>query len=235
MESSKVNLEKIAQIISQARVSSGKSLKSCADAIGATGSRYKKIESGELSPSLPELETLSYLFNIPLSKFIGDQEFEIPNPTISNLSHLVEIRNSVIGTLLQIERERKNITLKEMSERCTISRSRLKRYESGILEIPVSDLQKITDILSMDLSVFFDQNSPIGIWQKSQQNQQAFLAFPVDLQAFIIDPVNLPYMEFAQKLKGFQPEDLRVMSAAIQLILQNLPSNQNSEPDLANQ
>ena len=235
MESFKVELETIAQKISQARINSGKSLKSCADAIGTTGSHYKKIESGELSPTLPELETLSYLFNVSLSGFFGKQEIGIPTPAISNLSHLIEIRNSVIGTLLQIERERKNITLKEMSERCGISRSRLKRYESGATGIPVNDLLIIAEILSMDLDAFFDRNSSIGIWQKSQQTLQAFLALPADLQVFITDPANLPYMEFAQKLKGFQPKDLGVMSAAIQLILQNLPPNQNSEPDQTNQ
>ncbi|MGV8027041.1 MAG: helix-turn-helix domain-containing protein [Anaerolineaceae bacterium] len=229
MGSFEVDLENIAQKISQARIDSGKYLKSCAEAIGSTTSHYKKIESAELVPSLPELETLSYLFNVSLSGFIGKQENINLNPTISNLSYLVEIRNSVIGTLLLIERERKNISLKEMSERCALTHSRLKHYESGEMGIPLNDLLKITEVLAIGLDSFFDKSSPISIWQKSEQSLQAFLSLPADLQVFITDPANLPYMEFAQKLKDLQPEDLRVMSAAIQLILQNLSSNQNPE------
>lgn len=234
MGSFEVDLETIAHKISQTRLNCGKSMKNCADAIGTTVSHYKKIENGELFPTLPELETLSCFLNVPLLGFIENQEIGNTTPNISNLFHLIEIRNSVIGTLLQIERERKNIPLKEMAERCAMQRSRLKRYESGVSGIPLNDLMKMAEVLSMDLDIFFDKNSPIGIWQKSQQTLQAFLALPADLQVFITDPINFPYLELAQKLKGFQPEDLGIMSGAIQLILQNLPANQNPEPDQNN-
>ncbi|RJQ41661.1 MAG: transcriptional regulator [Anaerolineaceae bacterium] len=229
MESYKVELETIAQKLTQSRLNCGKSMKNCADAIGTTVSRYKKIESGELIPTLPELETLSYFFNVPMIALIGKQEGKqetssaAPNP--NTLFHLVEIRNSVIGTLLQIEREKKSITLKDMAARCEITRSRMKRYESGLSGIPLNDLLKIAAVLSIDLNAFFDRNSPIGIWQKSQQTLLAFLALPAEIQDFVTDRTNLPYLELAQKMKNLRPEDLEVMSEAIQLILQNLPLN----------
>ncbi len=235
MGSYKAELETISQKLTQARFHCGKSMRDCANAIGTTSTHYKKIEYGDIFPTLPELEALSHFLNVSLLGLIGDQEISDLIANTSNSSHLIEIRNSVIGTLLQIERERKNIPLKEMAERCAMQRSRLKRYESGASGIPLNDLMKMAEVLSMDLDTFFDKNSPIGIWQKSQQTLQAFFALPVDVQVFITDPANLPYLELAQKLKGFQPEDLGIMSDAIQLILQNLPAKQNTEPDQNNQ
>jgi len=229
----KADAEIIAQKLTQARFACGKSMKDCAAAIATSNAHYKKIECGEILPTLPELETLSYFLNIPLSSLLGNQRIVAVTVSLGNSARFIEIRNSAIGTLLQIEREKKAITLKEMAERSEIQRSRLKRYESGTIGIPIHDLLKMAEVLSIDPAIFFDKNSPIGLWQSSQQTLQAFLAQPSDLQEFIIDPANLPYLELAQKLKGLQPQDLGAMAGAIQLILQNLPINQSGQTDQA--
>jgi hypothetical protein len=81
----------------------------------------------------------------------------------------------------------------------------------------------------MDLEAFFDKNSPIGIWQQSQQNIARFLALPTDVQDFISNPVNIPYLELAKTLKNLRSEDFNTLDNAIQLILKNLPSTQKSD------
>ena len=168
---------------------------------------------------------MTILESILLGALQGVTEF-LP---ISSSAHLIEIRNSVIGTLLQIERGKRNISLKETSKLCAISPSRLKKYESGSNGIPLDDLLKIANFLSMDIDVFLDKNSPIGIWQQDQQNILSFLTLPTDLQDFINDPANKPYLELAKALKNYKSEDLKTMADAIQLILQNLPAEQKPE------
>ena len=228
MESRNIDLETIPQKLQNARIHCGKSIKYCADLIGASVLHYKKIENGEVIPTLPELETITTFLSSPVSEIIENQERSLPTPPISNSIHLIEIRNSVIGTLLQIEREKRNISLKEVSELCSISRSRLRRYESGFLGIPLNDLLKLANFLSMELDAFFDKNSPVGIWQYSQQIITRFLALPTDLQEFISDPANMPYLELAKTLKNLRYEDFNTLNDAIQLILKNLPSTQKS-------
>lgn len=235
MGSYQANLEMIAQKLTQARFQSGKSMKDCAHAIGSTSAHYKKIECGEIYPTLPEMETLSYFLNVPLFELLSDHKSTDLLVKTGNTAHLIEIRNNVIGTLLQIERERKNIALVDLAKRCGIQRSRLKRYESGTTRIPVDDLLSLADALSIDLETFLDQNSAMGIWQKSQQNLRAFSSLPAHIQEFVTDPANPPYLELAQKLKGMQPKDLAAIAEAIQLMVQLLPKDPAQEPDQTQQ
>jgi len=229
MESRSIDLKSIAQKLHSIRMKCGKSINNCAEAIGASNHHYKKIESGEIQPTLPELETLTAFLNISLFEIITDQEKSLTNPDISSSAHLIEIRDSVIGTLLQIEREKKNISLKETSELCAIPRSRLKSYESGSIGIPLDDLLKLANFLSMDVDIFLDLNSPIGIWQQDQQKILSLLTLPTELQDFICSSENKPYLELAQALKSLQPKDMETIVSAIQLIQQNLASKQNTE------
>jgi len=229
MESRSIDLQSVPQKLYNTRMKCGKSIKICAEAIGASIQHYKKIESGEIQPTLPELETLTAFLNISLFEIITGQGKSLTNPDISNSAHLLEIRDSVIGTLLQIEREKKNITLKETSKLCAISPSRLKRYESGTTGIPFDDLLKLANFLAIDIDVFMDKNSPIGIWQQDQQKALSLFALSTDLQDFICSPENEPYLELAQALKNLKSEDLETIANAIQLIQQNLASKQNTE------
>lgn len=229
MESRRIDLQSIAQKLQSTRMKCGKSIKNCADAIGVSSLYYKKFENGEIQLTLPELETLTAFLNISFFEIISDQEKSQISPDISSSAHLIEIRNSVIGTLLQIEREKRNISQKETSKLCAISPSRLRRYESGSTGIPLDDLLKLANFLSMDIDIFLDKNSPIGIWQQDQQNVLSFLTLPTDLQNFINDPANKPYLELTKALKNYKSEDLKTMADAIQLILQNLPMEQKPE------
>ncbi len=238
MELFDIELSAIAVNLHTAREKCGKTVKSCAAALGITNARYKKYESGELFPTLPELETLSYFMQIPLAELIHVQDggslCGAPIPDGDNLTHLMEIRDSVIGTLLQIERERNKFSLKTLATRCVIPVSRLKRWESGQNGIPMDELLRLTHELGIDVNTFFDVNSPIGIWQKKQQQIAAFLDLPQDLQAFVSNPENIAYISLANKMKELQPEDLENVSQALQLLVTKMSDDTpNSDPTKA--
>lgn len=226
MEFFDIELSAIAVNLRSAREKCGKTVKSCAAVLGITNARYKKYESGDLFPSLPELETLSYTLQMPLAALLSTQEDRQSSraaiPEEDNLVHLLKIRNSVIGTLLQIEREKSKLSFKTLATRCAIPVSRLKRWESGQNSIPLDDLISLTRELGIDLHTFSDVNSPVGSWQKQQQQINAFLELPQDLQTFICDPANIPYLSLANKMKELQPSDLKNVSQALQLLVTNI-------------
>lgn len=232
MEFFDIELSAIAVNLRDAREKCGKTVKSCAIALGVTSARYKKYESGDLFPSLPELETLSYTLQIPLAALLSTQEdsgsLRATIPEGDSLVHLLKIRNSVIGTLLQIEREKSKVALKTLAERCAVPVSRLKRWESGQIGIPLDELISLTHELGIDLNTFSDMNSPVGSWQEQQQQISAFLKLPQDLQAFICDPANAPYLSLANKMKELQPSDLENVSQALQLLVTKITDGAQS-------
>jgi len=234
MELFNPDLTVIAGNLTKAREKCGKTLKSCTDALGITSYRYKKYESGEILPTLSELESLSYFMNTPLTELIHTQADSEPsgitNPDEENLLHLIEIRDSVIGILLQIEIEKNELTLKSLANRCAIPVSRLKRWESGQDGIPLDDLLKLARELNIDPAAFLDVNSPIGLWQQQQQRISAFLNLPQEMQAFVSDPDNIPYLSLANMIKIIQPEDLENVSQTFQLLVEKL-SNEKQTPD----
>ncbi|NMB63035.1 MAG: helix-turn-helix domain-containing protein [Chloroflexi bacterium] len=232
MDSFDIDINNIAHNLGQARAACGKSLKSCAVALGISTARYKKYEDGDLIPTLPELETISFYLQIPFTSLLTDNASKTTPPSqnveTDNLNHLLQIRNSVIGTLLQIEREKKGATYKEISEQCEIPIARLKRYESGLQGIPLSELLKIARVLSIDPAIFFDENSPVSIWQEQQNRITAFKQLPDDIKDFIAEPSNRPYLVLAQNLKTMSTADLTTLAEAIRVILANQPTSPSS-------
>ena len=232
MESFKMDLSIIAKNISDARIRCSKSYKSCADLLGISTARYKKYESGEIPLTLPELETLSFFFGKPLNSILGieyQETLDLPDaPEPDHLLNLLKIRNSVIGTLLQIEREKKGLSVKNLAALCDISATTLKRFENGSLGIPLDDLATIIEELELNLDMFLDLNSPIGVWQLSQKRIASFLTLPQELQDFIADKDNHPYLSAAQKMKDFSSVDFKDLSEAIRVIIQKLPDDTSS-------
>jgi len=232
MEFHAIELSAIAENLRSAREKCGKTVKGCATVLGITSARYKLYESGDLFPSLPELETLSYLLQIPLAALFSTQEESESSraavPEGDSLVHLLKIRNSVIGTLLQIEREKSKLSLKTLATRCAIPVSRLKRWESGQNGIPLDELVSLTHELGIDLKTFSDVNSPVGSWQEQQQQITAFLELPQDLQTFVCDPANMPYLSLANKMKELQPSDLENVSQALQLLVTKITDDVKS-------
>lgn len=235
MDSFDIDVKNIAFNLRQARAACGKSLKSCADALGISTAKYKKYEDGDLIPTLPELETISFYLHIPFTALFADNASKMTsssqNVETDNLNHLLHIRNSVIGTLLQIEREKKGSTYKEISEQCEIPIARLKRYESGLQGIPLSELLKVARVLSVDPAIFFDENSPVSAWQEEQNRITAFKQLPPDVKDFITESSNRPYLVLAQNLKTMSTADLTSLAEAIRVILANQPTSNTAETE----
>ena len=56
----KIRTKKLGVLLRDARLSCGKSMKDCGEAIGISNSRIGSFERGEKAPSLPELEALAF-------------------------------------------------------------------------------------------------------------------------------------------------------------------------------
>jgi hypothetical protein len=62
---------------------------------------------------------------------------------------------------------------------------------------------------------FFDQSGPVGQWLNNQRALQKFNELPEDIQSFVCQPVNRPYLELAMKLSSMSREKLRSVAEGL--------------------
>lgn len=203
--------KKLGILIRDARLASRRSTKECAAAINVTNGVFKAYEEGRKAPSLPELETLVYFFELPIDHFWSNEALSDAPARIDELDlpRLTELRHRMIGAFLRQERMNASLSMKSVSEQTGISTSRLKRYELGERPIPLPELEVILKILGGRIETFFDQGGPIGQWMAQQRAVQQFLDMPVELQNFVSQPVNKPYLDLARKLSEMSTDKLR--------------------------
>ena len=213
----KLRAKKLGILLRDARLSAGKSLRDCGEAIGVSGSTMGAYEKGERSPSLPELELLAFYLKVPIGHFWRDQILETEESILDELQveHTLILRNRSIGKVLEATRRAANITYKEIEENTGISARRMKKFESGDNAMAVPELELLTNALKLPMSTFREHESVVGQWLASQSGIDEFLNLPVNLQIFVTTPVNRPYLELAEKLSKLSAEDLRAVAEGL--------------------
>ena len=94
----------LAEGLKIAREASGKSTTECGQLLGISSSRIRSYESGENHSFLPELESLAYIYNIPLPALLDPQSLPkyIHQPNTKQFKQLLDIRSRIIATRLQL-------------------------------------------------------------------------------------------------------------------------------------
>lgn len=206
-----IRAKKLGILIRDARMASRRSLKECANAIDVTSGIFKAYEEGRKAPSLPELEMLVYYLELPINHFWSNESLSDAPDRIDDLDlpRLAGIRHRMIGALLRQERLNASLSMKSVSEQTGISTGRLKKYELGERPIPLPELEVILSVLGGRIEPFFDQGGPVGQWMTQQKSIQQFLDMPIELQNFVCQPINRPYLDLARKLSEMSTDKLR--------------------------
>jgi transcriptional regulator with XRE-family HTH domain len=78
-----IRTKKLAALILDARLKSGKSAEECAAHAGLALDDYQQIEKGRLAPTLPQIELIGYFLHVPLEHFWDDQTIATTSPDAS--------------------------------------------------------------------------------------------------------------------------------------------------------
>ncbi|MBE0682834.1 MAG: helix-turn-helix transcriptional regulator [Anaerolineales bacterium] len=209
--------KKLGLLIRDARIAERRSIKECADAIGIKPGLFRAYEEGRRAPSLPELETLVYFLKLPISHFWGNETKSDASSVMESVDvpRLIALRQRMIGALLRQERTNANMSIRQIATEVGISQSKLKAYELGEKAITVPELESILTVLGSRIDVFFDQSGPVGLWLNNQRAMQKFIELPAEMQAFVCQPVNRPYLELAMKMSDMSREKLRSVAEGL--------------------
>lgn len=205
-------IEHISEGLQKAREYRGISLKETANLVGITSSALSSYEKGKTFPTLPVMESLSFIYHIPLNILISPDAVEdfTSQPDAEQMQQLIKVRQSILSTTLQIAFEDSGLSQKALVKAAGISRSKVKRYLEGDA-IPVDDLKKISKALGMEFSQHIDRESQIGLWQISQAVYERFAALPENIKEFIFETDNWDFINTAYALHSLDPNELETL------------------------
>lgn len=209
--------KKLGVLILDARLATGRTEAECAKVLGISQQAFLAYEQGEEAPSLPEIETLAYFFNIPVSHFYGSTAISAngSQDKKEKLHRVLDIRQRIVGTFLRKAREEKGLTLDVLSKRTGFSLTDLEQYEAGEVPIPLPILEVLAGTLSRAIMEFQDTHGPVGAWQRDQRTLQQVAAMPEELQNFVFKPINRPYLDIAKRLSEIEVDRLRAVAEGL--------------------
>lgn len=212
-----IRAKKLGVLIRDARLAAGKSAEECAQALGVPVSTFESYEFGRTSPSLPQIELLALYLNAPFEHFWGKMSLSEAAPALDRLDReqLLGLRQRKIGALLRQARLESGLPLEALAARAGISAGDLEEFEFGRQPLSLPLLEAISAALNRPLEEFRDRHSPVGQWISRQNGEQGALDLPPDLQAFIAQPVNRPYLEVARRLSELSVDKLRAVAEVL--------------------
>ncbi len=204
----------LGELVEKARKHFGRTKKECAAVLGLTSSAYNQIESGEYPISLPQLEAIALYLNIPMGYFWGSEPLKTESEI--NFSSLIALRHRVIGVLLSQQRLRSRQSLADLAKALNINENMLKSYEMGEEPIPYLHLEQICRQLGVSVSYFLDDlHGPLGRHEAKQKLERQFQRMSPGMQAFLINPVNVSYLDTAKKLSEMDVAQLRQVAESL--------------------
>lgn len=211
-----IRAKKLGILIRDAREKSGKSAEECARSMGISSDELSAIETGDRSPTLPELEILAFYLDVPLDHF---WQSEVLKPGADNRTvdaeEIKQTRQRAIGDLIQQSRKGAALSLEELAQQVGIPVEHLQSYEQGEAPIPLPELEAISHVLNNSIADFEDHQGPVGNWFNDKRNVSEFLELPQELKEFVSTPINRPYLELAVRLSELKVERLRALAEGL--------------------
>lgn len=212
-----VRAKMLGVLLRDARQFADRTARECAEVMGVTPAVYGAYESGEKSPSLPELELLAFFLEVPLAHFAGQstlsekpaQRPPVPPPAVRDL------RDRMIGARLRQTRLDAKLKLKEFADELGVSAAMLSDFEFGQKPVPLPELEVIINRLGLTLEALLEPQGVVGEWESAQRLFERFKQLPPDLREFVVNPVNEHYLRLAQRLSQMPADHLRLIATGL--------------------
>ncbi|HDD24195.1 MAG TPA: transcriptional regulator [Chloroflexi bacterium] len=206
----------IGVLLRNARERANKTKQECADALGVSPDLIADYEAGEAEISLPELETLAFLFNCPPDHFWRQDADLIPEPDSPPISDVLTLRHRIVGALLRQARLEAGKTQKELAALIGRSDKVISDYEYGERPIPIVELELLAQALHIPIEHFLDaQRGPLGRIHREREINRRFEQLPIEIREFVTHPLNVKYLEVAMRLAEMEVDRLRSIAEGL--------------------
>jgi transcriptional regulator with XRE-family HTH domain len=185
--------------------------------LNITSNRYKMYESGIQFPSLPELEVLANLLDTPISSLLSyDEELNLtPAMDAIQAQKFMQLRQRIIATRLRKALDDADIPRKDIASALGISSKELSSYLAGKKPIPLAMLEVFCRIAAIAMQSLFGTRGPVGHQLTQSERVAGFRQLPAELQNFIAQPINRPYVDLANRLSSLPVDKLRAIAEGL--------------------
>ncbi|MBN1121402.1 MAG: helix-turn-helix domain-containing protein [Anaerolineae bacterium] len=208
----------VGTLLTDARNAAGRTPEKCAEYLGVTVDEYLEFEEGEASPTLPQLEVLAFLFNVPISQLWSGDTLAVirqEKAVQERVPEIMLLRQRIIGVRLRQLREEAGIPVEQAAEETGISAELIEQTEAGLTSLTLSQLERLTLSFRASLDGLIDAHGPVGEWLQSRSDYDAFAQLPADMRSFILRPINRSYLELAMELSEMEVGKLRTIAESI--------------------
>ncbi len=211
-----IRARKLGVLLRNAREIAHKNLNDAAERLGISSAEMEAFESGDASPSLPQLEALAHYYGVLLTHFWDNHLLEENHRSEEiDLKTIGELRQRIIGADLRKQRLEKGLDIEYIARALGVSPEEIEAYEFSEQAIPLPILEAIAQLLNQSLDHYVDHETPLGKTLQIQQRWAGFQALPEELQEFISKPINRPYLQLAQRLSEMSVEKLRAVAEGL--------------------
>lgn len=198
----------LGDLIRDARLRAGRSIADCARILGISEETYAQAETGEYTPALPDLEVLAMYLNVPMAHFWGNESIGIPEET--DYESFANIRQRIIGALLRRARIQSKRSIEDVAGYLGGSVEQIQDYESGKTAVPLFDLEKLGKYYGVSMDYFSDEaRGPLAEHEAWQKTQKRLDDMPPEIKQFVLEPINLSYVQIAMRLSELDVKRLR--------------------------
>ncbi len=203
-------------LIRDARLAKGCSVEDCAASLEISPQTLLAWELGEASPSLPQLELLSFELGVPVNHFWSTQTLTgNSHPDVLPQDEYLALRDRVVGASLRQARAAAELSVEELAEKTGIAAEKIQAYELGQAPVPLTELTSLASATNVSLRHFLDSAGRVGHWLALQEEFQRFSQMPEEIRAFVSNPVNASFIELAMWLSQLEVDDLRGLAESI--------------------
>ena len=202
--------------IRHARLNSGLTLKGVGQALGISAGLVSDIEFGRRDVTLPQLEVMTLLFNVPLTYFWSEDPIEEEERSLPTVE-AIALRQRIIGVLLRQARTEAGRSQKDLAELLGVPASRISDYELGQTPIPLAELEALVSYLNVSMDYFTDQGIPFDKpnGHVALEEIARFVELPEEVREFLANPANLLYINIAMRLSDLSAETLRSLAEGL--------------------
>ncbi len=207
-----IKAKKFGVRLSGYRQRKGVSAESLSQWTGIPKDQMEKVESGQETLSLPQVEMIALKLGLlPDTLIYGKLEADpVSHPEPMVLEKYQNLRNRMISLILRKARTEQNKSVSEISQKLDITEAELEQYESGGIAIPLPFLECLCEEYALPLSELFSKSQP-------EQNSPSPSTAPAstetqttdEMSEFVQNPANQPYLQLAKKLSELDSAKLR--------------------------
>lgn len=198
----------LGELVETARKHARRSADECAAVLGISSEAYGQVESGEHPLSLPDLEALAIFLDVPMGFFWGTESLQTDEAV--NYNEWITLRNRVIGVLLNQMRLKSKKTHEELAEHVGVEPATIQAYETGETAVPYVYLEALCRFMGASPTEFLDdERGPMGRHEARHKLQRQFERMPPEMQQFLVNPVNLSYLDTAKRISEMDVQKLR--------------------------